>query len=106
MSRAKSGAKPIQLDFRSIEQVIVVPDDKDRFVTTQREAARACQIAEVGKDWAEEFEGFLSRIHHWCHDHKEIIDCGYVDIGDGGLRVSICTKGSDYEFAFEDTRLN
>jgi hypothetical protein len=45
-------SKPIQLTFRSVEQVVVEPDDQDRFVTTAQEAARACQQAQAGKDWS------------------------------------------------------
>jgi hypothetical protein len=95
-------SKPIQLTFRSVEQVVVEPDDQDRFVTTAQEAARACQQAQAGKDWSGEFNRFLSSVHEWCVGHQDRIESCYVDIGDGGLRVSVCVDADDFDFEFDD----
>lgn len=99
---AKTAAKPIHLTFRSVEQVVVEPDDNDRFVTTAAEAARACQQAQATKEFQDEFKAFLSHIHGWCTAHGKEVESGYVDIGDGGLRVNICMKSDDFDFDFDD----
>jgi hypothetical protein len=99
---ARTTAKPITLSFRSEVQVVVEPDDSDRFVTTAAEAARACQQAQAGQEFRAEFEHFLSFVHGWCITHKDKVDRAFVDIGDGGLRVNICMKSADFDFEFDD----
>ena len=94
--------KPLKLDFESVEQVLVVPENEDRFITTEREAARACQVAEYGKEWSNQFKDFLSYIHHWCEEHSAIVEAGFVDVGDIGLRVEICINKDSYDFEFDD----
>lgn len=95
-------AKPIYLTYRSVEKVVVEPDDQDRFVTTVQDAARACKSAQVGTEWQAQFENFLARVHEWCEARKDRIDSSFVDVGDGGLRVNVCTSMADFDFDFED----
>jgi hypothetical protein len=99
---ANTTTRPIHLTFKSVEQVVVEPDDNDRFVTTSAEAARACQQAQATKEFQDEFKKFLSYIHGWCIEQAKAIESGYVDIGDGGLRVNICMKSDDFDFEFDD----
>jgi len=99
---AKTASRPIHLTFRSVEQVVVEPDDNDRFVTTAAEAARACQQAQATKEFQEKFKLFLGHIHEWCKSRGDNIESGYVDVGDGGLRVNICMKADDFDFEFDD----
>jgi hypothetical protein len=93
--------RPILLTYRSVEQVVVEPEDQDRFVTTVQDAARACKSAQAGSEWQTQFEQFLSRIHEWCKGFA-VVESSFVDVGDGGLRVSICTTNEDFDFDFED----
>lgn len=96
-------SNPIRLRFESREQVVVIPDDEDRFVITEGEAARACKRAVDDKEWKEQFDPFLLFIHDWCEEHASDVKAGYVTIGDIGLNVLICIKSKDYSFDIEDT---
>jgi hypothetical protein len=99
---ADEKTKPIYLTYRSIEQVVVEPEDQDRFVTTVQEAARACKSAQDGSQWRQQFEAFLAFIHEWCKQRQDRVESGFVDVGDGGLRVSICVTSENFDFDFED----
>jgi len=94
--------KPIQLDFRSEETVLVTSDDEDRFVTTSGEAALACKQADDNREWSRQWNDFLAFLHHWCKNHSDIVDAGYVSVGDSGLNVLICIRSEDYNFSIED----
>lgn len=94
--------KPISLHFESAETVIVTSDDEDRFLTTAKEAARACRTAEDAKWWGETFKGFLAHLNHRCAEMGDTIRACYVNIGDDGLRVFMATTGEDYEPSIAD----
>jgi hypothetical protein len=99
---ADENPKPIHLTYRSVEQVVVEPDDQDRFVTTVRDAARACKSAQADAEWRDQFEAFLAFIHEWCVERTEFVDASFVGVGDGELRVAICTSKNDFDFDFEE----
>lgn len=94
--------KPIRLTFQSVQQVVVEDRDEDRFVTTAREAARACRYFEDLKDWREIFERFLAYLHNRCDTFSTQIVACYVSIGDEGLRIFITTPGEDYVSELDD----
>jgi hypothetical protein len=94
--------KPIELHFESTEQVLVVPDDKDRFVTTMGEAARACQQAENSREWDQQWKDMLYHVHEWCKAHEDSVAEGYVCVGDSAINIIVCVRGEDYDFSFED----
>ena len=102
MATKKAGQSPIRLDFQSETQVIVVPDDKDRFITTAGEAARACQQAENGIEWNRQWQEFLSYLNNWCRSHKDSISACYVSVGDSEINVLLCTSFESYNFDLED----
>jgi hypothetical protein len=103
MTKVRIRPKPIQLHFESNTQVMVVPDDEDRFFTTASEAARACRQMEQSKDWNKQWNDFLVHINRWCENHSDAIEAGYVTVGDSALNVLLCLKSSDYDFGLEDT---
>jgi len=98
----KKTTKPIHLDFRSKETVVVVPDDEDRFVTTAGRAALACRQAAASKEWDAQWNNFLVFVHQWCEVQGEKVKSGYVSVGDTGLNVIICIASKDYDFSIED----
>lgn len=102
MAKLKNRPKPIQLHFQSTSQVTVVPDDEDRFVTTEKEAALACQQFEHSREWNRQWNDFLFHLNGWCENHKNVIEAGYVTVGDSALNVLLCLHGSDYDFSIED----
>lgn len=94
--------KPITLDFRSQQSVVVVPDDEDRFVTTSCQAAKACKQEADSEEWDKQWDDFLFHIHKWCERNATFVQAGYVSVGDTGLNVLICTKSQDYDFSIAD----
>lgn len=96
---AKGLNEPIRLDFRSTQQVLVVPDDEDRFVTTSREAALACKQHEQSKEWDQQYRAFLSRIRDWCEEHSTIVSRAYLSVARHGLRVFLVTRTRHYDFS-------
>lgn len=99
--RAKEN-EPIRLSVRSVEKVLVEPEDEDRFCVTSREAARACQQMENDKEWKERFDQFLLHLQHWGKEHAVRVNSILVDIGDGSLSVMVCTPGEEYDFGIDD----
>jgi hypothetical protein len=103
MAKERTRSRPIHLNYRSVKQVLVEPEDQDRFMMTAKEAARACKQAEDEKGWVDRFNEFLIFLGEWCKAHSADVAAGYVDIGDGGLDILICTEGAGYREDFEDT---
>jgi hypothetical protein len=93
---------PVHLDIRSVRQVIVHPEDEDRFMMTAKEAARACQQAQTEKDLREQFTQFLLYLREWCEKHTAEVRYAYAYPGDGFLNVLICTSGEGYRCEFDD----
>lgn len=92
----------IRLDFRSEEQVLVIPDDQDRFVTTVRDAALACKHYDQFGEWKEQYNDFLTFLHEWCIKHHDKVRAGYVTIGDASLNVLVFLHSAEYDFDFEN----
>ena len=97
-----TSAGPMHLDVRSVRQVIIHPEDEDRFMMTAKEAARACQQAQTEKDLREQFTQFLLYLREWCEKHAAEVRFAYAYSGDGFLNVLICTSGEDYRSEFDD----
>jgi len=99
---AKITSGPIRLSFESKEQVVVVPENKDLFVITENAAAQACQQAQNGTQFGEQFSEFLGFIHSWCMKHSDRVRACYVTVGDIGLNVLLCQHAEDFDFDFDD----
>src|ERR1700691_829200 len=98
----KEKVESLRLDFQSVQQVVVTGVDGDRWVTTVKEAAQACRSALDQKDWKEQFEAFLSRIHEWSKSHSERVSAAFVGISSEGLTGVIITRGLEYQQDFDD----
>lgn len=97
-----TSSQPITLNFRSVEQIVVEPDDKDRFVMTMKEVAQACKKHEDDKEWQQQFDSFLIRLREWGAKHSVKVNDIVVAVGDGTLNVFVCTNDSMIDFDFED----
>jgi hypothetical protein len=93
---------PIHLDFKSVQQVVVHPEDQDRFTMTAREAAQACQRAQNDKDFEEEFKRMLVRVREWAQAHEDAVVAAYVYTGDGQLNVLMATQGPGFRSDLSD----
>lgn len=94
--------KPLRLDFESKQQVLVVTDNEDRFLTTSKEAALACKQQDLSKEWKVQFEQFLGYINEWAKEREDRVSEVYLAVGSEGLTVFVVTKGTDYQFDFDD----
>ena len=92
----------IRLSFESKEQVVVIPENEDRFITTASAAAAACQQAQDSRAFDEQFSTMLGFVHEWCVKRPEKVRACYVTVGDHGLNVIVCTHTGDYDFDFDD----
>lgn len=97
-----NGANPIHLDFRSVEKILVIPDNEDRFFVTKREAAQACKRAEDEREWQEDFDRFLVYLHRWGTDHQDKVNSVLIKVSDGSLNVLVCTLGEWYDTDLDD----
>jgi hypothetical protein len=93
---------PIHLSIRSVQQVVVEPEDENRFMMTAKEATRACEQAQTEKELREAFSRFLVYLHDWCKDRSDEVSAAYVYPGDGFLNILICTRGDTYRLDFDD----
>jgi hypothetical protein len=82
--------------------VVVAPDDRDRFVMTEEDAARACKRAQDDNEFRKQFQEMLSYVHDWCAQNPQKIRAGYVTVGDSALNVLLCLEQRDYDFSLED----
>jgi hypothetical protein len=99
----ESKQEAIQLNFQSVQQVVVTDKDgKDRWVTTVKEAAQACRSALAEQEWKQQFEAFLGRIHQWAGEHGDMVSAAFVGVSSEGLTGVIITKGPEYRHEFDD----
>jgi len=99
--KRETAAQPIRLSVQSVEQVMVEPDDQDRFTMTAREAAHACKVADDLKQFEETFRLFLLDLHSWCNQHPEGIEavcCSFSDC----FKVAICTSRKEFDFVLDE----
>lgn len=98
---ANPSTEPIRISFKSVQTVEVTAENDDRFSTTVREAARACQAHENQKNWAQIFNELLAELYAWSTARTEVSSC-FVTWGEGGIRVFVVTLGQRYHFEFDD----
>jgi hypothetical protein len=97
-----TAAGPLRLSFASKQQVVVIPENEDRFLTTSRAAAQACQQAERLREWEGQFKEFLGFINTWCQEHEQKVRSCFVTVGDHSLNVLVFIRGDDYNFDLDD----
>jgi len=106
MSTSISAPKgPIQLHY-SAGQVVITPEDQDRFVMASRQAISACQSALAFDRFLGQFQTeFLRRLHDWCTEKHDLVDQCYVPFGCVGdcIKVFVVAKSARFEFALSDS---
>lgn len=90
---------PLQLNWNDGErQVVVSPEDEDRFVVTCQDAAEAClQSREVLK-WSHTFQKVLSFIRNDLDQSIERVMSCFVGPADGHLACFVIAKSSSFDF--------
>ncbi|MDD4892078.1 MAG: hypothetical protein PHU85_19320 [Phycisphaerae bacterium] len=108
MTRAMSSStrrpEPIHLDFRTKGgQVIVAPNDEDRFSLTIQEAAMACKAGQKQVLFGRQFErGLLPKLAVWTDQNQEKLERAYLTLGDGRLLFLVVRKNVPFDSEFED----
>ena len=99
MATAKKRSFPTRLSFRSAEQVVVEAENEDRFVMTEREAARACHLAHNDEQsrtqWRKEFVEMLKYVADWAAQQAKV-KAVFLAVGGDGLELFVTTEGSEY----------
>lgn len=92
--------KPIQLRFDGKGEVVVTPQDQDRFVMTVQVAVNACRAHNDQVVWREQFLHFAAAIHDWCKSRASKLRAAYLSVRGSGLAVFILTKEPTFDFEF------
>ncbi len=103
-NKAKS-AEPIRLVSRDKgRQVLVCPEDEDRFLLTVQEAIQACR-AHKPQDRAAIDKGFnllKDRLGQWAYRHRDQIHKAFLTIRDAGLLFLVVGKQRHRDNSLED----
>lgn len=95
--------EPIRLSARAEgQQVVVEPENQDKFVLSAQEAAIACQRHPEMKAFQEQFVELLNRLGLWLHRNPTDVDHAYVTIRDGALLFLIIRKTVPFNRGLED----
>jgi hypothetical protein len=95
---------PIQLHYAG-GQVVVTPEDQDRFVLASQHAVSACQNAVVLGRLINQFRTeFLGKLHEWCKDHSGSVRACYVPFPSCGctIKVFIVARSETFDFELSD----
>jgi hypothetical protein len=97
-------ARPIRLDYRiKGGNVVVMPNDEDRFTMTIQEAALACKAGVKQLRFGRQFERtLLPRLGSWMKAHKNKIQKAFLTLGDGRLLFLIVRREVPYDETFEN----
>ena len=91
---------PIQLHYDG-GQVVVTPEDKDRFVMASQHAVSACQNALAVDRLVEQFQKeFLRPLYTWCCDHKDGIRACYLPFPFLSVPIKVFVVAESAKFSF------
>lgn len=99
-----SRMEAIQLRWQETSREIVIsPEDQDRFTATVEEAIKACQSSIQGfAKFQQAFKSLLTRLQSWISEHEKDVDSAYLSVRDAGLLFVVVRKGASYDRDFED----
>ena len=81
--------------------VLVTPENEDRFVMAARRAVSACQSASVCDRFAKQFrEEVFDRLLGWCREHGDRVRQCYLPSTDHGdcIKIFVVTKNQRFDF--------
>jgi hypothetical protein len=94
--------RPIQLRHDG-GQVVITPEDQDRFVKDAGWAVTACQGVFAVEKMLEHFTGdFLKRLSVWCEAHRDRIYACYVPFPSQSTRVFVISASPSFDFGLSD----
>src|SRR5688572_8763935 len=94
--------KAIQLQWDG-GNVVITPEDEDRFVRESRWAVTACQSALAAERFIDQFKGeFLPRLREWCQQRDQLVRACFVPFPTSHLTVFVITRATRYDFSLSD----
>jgi hypothetical protein len=103
VSDTRTDPKPIQLRWDA-GNVVVTPEDEDRFVKESVWAVGACQQMLAVERMAEQLKtDFFPTIRNWCEGNAEHIESCFVTLHPGPFMVFVVTKNRRYDFSLSDS---
>jgi hypothetical protein len=103
-STSSTSKGPIQLHYTG-GQVVVTPEDQDRFVLGVSQAITACQNEVAGRRFLEQFKNqLLHELCKWCVKHGDRVQSCYLPFPIGGecIKVFVVTKSPIFDFVLSD----
>jgi len=96
-------AKPIQLQWGD-GQVVVTPEDQDRFVKEAKWAVAACQgFIQIEKIFAKFKDEFLAKLRGWCERNADrITDCYVPFASPHGVQVYVIGASEGFDFQLSE----
>jgi len=82
-------------------QILVVPEDQDRFVIKVNRLVSACRHEQQRERFEAQFRVLLDQIAKWLKNRDEV-DSAYLTLRDGGLAFVAVTKHAEYNEQFDD----
>lgn len=92
----------ILLDESTSEEVLVVTRDDDRFVTTAKDAARACQAYDDQLAFGRQFEELLERLAHWVQVRTSAISSAFITVRTTDILFVVVQKQVAYDAELVD----
>lgn len=102
MSTTASRSSIILLDAAKPSQVVVVPEDKDRFCLTVQQAIRACQATDNEYRFGQQFEALLQRLSAWLTERKERVSSAAVTIRQSDILFYVVQKAVERDNVLAD----
>lgn len=99
----KTNQDAIRLSAAEAErQVIITPEDQDRFVLTCDQAIAACKIHSSRKVWFEELGRLFFHVNHWAIQHQDRVLACYAAPRGGQVVVFVIPKSDHFSFDLAD----
>jgi hypothetical protein len=99
----KTDGETVYLNAKNVRgQVVVTPDNENRFVVRMAEAIAACEGLEQNQRAQDKYNLLLTRLATWIGKHAASVRDAYVTTRDNGLCFIVVQKSPAYDRGFQD----
>ncbi len=104
MGKQSTSSKPIRLNFHERgRQVVVTPENEDRFMMTVQEAASILQQANQQVLFVGQFQLLLNALAAWLSKHRAKVFRSFLTVREGRLLFLVVRKQVRYDDPFDDS---
>ncbi len=87
----------------SAEQAVIQMKDGDRFFVAVADAARACQVFDKARDFANQFQELANiTLPGWIEQHKDRIESAHITIRERDVLFLVVQKQVEFDRALSD----